>query len=87
MGLIRTLITVVILGTLVYCGATVKLGNRTFFGHVSRIWQSDEAQDLVHGVKETSAPMVEKLQRGIKAGIDEARKNESPDAGAARAPD
>ena len=81
--MIRTIITVVILGTLVYCGATVKLGNRTFFGHVSRIWKSEEAQDLVHGVKETSAPMVEKLQRGVKAGIDEARKNE-PDAGPAR---
>lgn len=91
LGLIRTLITLVILAVLVYCGATVKLGERTFFGHVSRIWSSEETRDLVDGVKETSEPVVDKVKRGVKAGYDEAtredkaggehRRKDKPDAG------
>lgn len=59
------------LGSLVYCGATVKLGTRTFFGHVSRIWSSDETQEMVDGVKESGDPVVEKIKRGVKAGYQE----------------
>lgn len=70
-GLLRNLLTLVLLAGLVYCGATVKLGERTFFGHVSRIWASEETQELVDGVKETSKPMVDKLKRGVEAGYDE----------------
>lgn len=70
-GLLRTLIVLAILGSLVYCGATVKLGERTFFGHVSRIWSSDETQELVDGVKETGEPVMDKVKRGVKAGYKE----------------
>lgn len=72
MGFIRSLIGLVILLTLVVCGATVKLGDRTFFGHVRRIWKSDETQEMVKGVKEKSGPVVDKVKRGVKAGVKEA---------------
>lgn len=75
--MIRSLITIVILGSLVYCGATVNLGERTFFGHVSRIWSSDETQDLVEGVKEKSEPVLDKLERGVKAGYDEMTRDDA----------
>jgi hypothetical protein len=74
-GLLRTLITIAFLSSLVYCGATVKLGNRTFFGHVSRIWSSDETQEMVNGVKESSDPVVDKIKRGVKAGYQEVSRD------------
>jgi len=74
-GLIRSIIIVAVLGAFVYCGATVKLGKRTFFGHVANIWRADETQDLVDGVKETGGPAVERVKRGVKAGVDEAQRD------------
>lgn len=71
LGLIRSLFTLIIIGSLVYCGATVELGERTFFGHVAQIWASDEAQELVDGVKEKSEPVLDKIERGVRAGYDE----------------
>ncbi len=73
--LLRTLITLACLAGLVYVGATVKLGSRTFFGHVSKIWESDETQELVEGVRDKSGPMVDKIKRGVKAGLEEAGKD------------
>jgi hypothetical protein len=78
-GLIRTLVTLAVLGTLAFCGATVELGDRTFFGHIARIWKSKETQDMVEGVKEKSGPAIEKVKRGVKAGLDEAHRGD--DAG------
>lgn len=75
----RTIISLVVIAALVYFGTTVKLGERTFFGHIVNIWSSDEAQDMVEGIKETSGPMVERVQRGVKAGLEEASR--SRDAG------
>ena len=66
--MIRFLFTLVIVGALVYVGATVKLGNRTFFGHVRAIWHTEEVQDLKEGVKETAGPAVDRVERGVKAG-------------------
>ncbi|MGE0547669.1 MAG: hypothetical protein AB7O24_00950 [Kofleriaceae bacterium] len=53
-----------------YCGATVKLGDHTFFGHVQRIWATDEAQDLKKGVEETAGPTLDKVKRGVRAGME-----------------
>ena len=72
MKLVRTLIFIGIVVGLAYAGATVKLGQRTFFGHIEQIWASDEARELVEGVKETSKPVVERIKRGVKAGGDAA---------------
>ena len=70
----------VVVLALVIAGATVKLGKRTFFGHVSAIWKTDEAQDMKEGIKEKAGPAAKKLERGVKAGYKEATKPEG-DAG------
>ena len=66
----RALIWLVIIGAFVFFGATVKLGNRTFFGHVRAIWHTEEAQELKDGVKEKAGPAASKLKRGIEAGYN-----------------
>ena len=68
--MIRLLVLLAFAGALAFCGATVKLGNRTFFGHVRAIWATDEAQDLKQGVKESAAPAAKKLKKGIEAGYN-----------------
>lgn len=60
-----------------YCGATVKLGKRTFFGHVRAIWHTEEVQDLEQGVKETAGPTVHRVERGIEAGYNEIKNGGS----------
>ncbi len=79
-GVIRFLLTLAIVGALIVVGATVKLGKRTFFGHVAAIWKTDEAQDMKEGIEETAGPAVKKLERGIKAGYREATRDDG-DAG------
>ncbi|RMH44998.1 MAG: hypothetical protein D6689_01035 [Deltaproteobacteria bacterium] len=73
MGVIRSLVTFVCLAALVYCGATVPLGKRTFFGHVRNIWAADETRELVEGVREVGGPALDKVKRGLRAGLDEVR--------------
>lgn len=82
MGLIRSLITLVLVLGFVYCGAAVPLGERTLFQHIARIWQTDETQELVHGVKESSEPVVERVKRGVQAGVEEAQREVDGGAGA-----
>ncbi len=67
--LLRNLVSLVVLAALVVCGATVKLGDRTFFEHVGRIWQSEETQEMVEGVKNKSGPVVDRVKRGVEAGV------------------
>lgn len=50
---------------LAYCGATVKLGKRTFFGHVRAIWATDEVQDLKNGVQEKAGPAARDLKNKV----------------------
>lgn len=77
--MIRWLVILAIAGVLAYCGATVPLGKRTFFGHVRAIWATDEVQDLKQGVKENAGPTVDRLKRGVEKGIEAAQEN--PDGG------
>lgn len=72
MGLLKTLAALALLCGFAYCGATVPLGERTFFGHVAQIWASEETQDLVNGVKEASDPMLDRIERGVEAGMEAA---------------
>jgi hypothetical protein len=60
---------------LVYCGTTVRLGDKTAFGHIRAIWKTDEAQDMKRGVEESAKPMVEKVKRGVEAGYREATRD------------
>lgn len=88
--MIRFVITLAIVGALAYLGATVKLGKRTFFGHVQAIWKTDEVQDLKKGVEEKAGPTVDKVKRGVKAGVNEFEKEDGSapanDAGVDAAP-
>jgi hypothetical protein len=65
---LKLLVALIIGGLLAYCGATVKLGNKTFFGHVRAIWHSEEVQELEQGVKEKAGPAAERVKRGVEAG-------------------
>ena len=59
-----------------WCGATVKLGKKTFFQHVGAVWHTKEAQDMKQGIEEKAAPVVNKIERGVKAGYDEATRDD-----------
>ncbi len=89
--MIRFFTMLVLVGMLAWCGATVQLGKRTFFGHISAIWNTEEAQDMKKGVEEKAGPVVkdmkegvkenagpaaEKLKRGVEAGYREATRDE-----------
>lgn len=82
----RSILWIVVIAAVLYIGVTVKLGERTFFGHVQNIWSSDETQDMVHGIKESSGPLVDRVQRGMKAGLEEARRTDAGGADAGVAP-
>lgn len=93
--MIRLVLLVLLALFVVWCGTSVKLGEYTCAGHVQRIWKSDEAQDLKEGVKEkatsestkemvndlkeTTGPAVERVKRGVKAGVQEATDGETAD--------
>jgi hypothetical protein len=66
----------VIAGVVIFLGSTVKLGKRTFFGHVSAIWHTPEAQDMKEGVVKEAGPLVDKVERGVKAGYREATSDD-----------
>ena len=68
--MIKLIVYLAIIGGLAYCGATVKLGDKTFFEHVRAIWHTEEVQDLKHGVEDKAGPTVDKLEKGAKAGYN-----------------
>ncbi len=74
--MIRLIIFLALAVGLAYVGATVKLGKRTFFGHIRAIWATEEVQDLKHGVEEKAGPAVDRVKRGVKAGIEAAENDE-----------
>jgi hypothetical protein len=82
--MIRRLVMLAMLGAFIYLGATVKLGKRTFFGHIANIWRADETQEMVEGVRQKGGPALDKVKRGVKAGWQEVRKGDegSADGGA-----
>lgn len=74
MGLIRSIVYLIVFVAVIYFGTTVELGQRTLFGHVRNIWSADETQEMVKEIKKSSGPVVERVQRGVNAGLDEARR-------------
>ena len=68
--MIKAILYLAIIIGLAYCGATVKLGNKTFFEHVRAIWHTEEVQDLKKGVEDKAGPTVDKLEKGAKAGYN-----------------
>ena len=75
--MIKLLIYLALAAGLVWCGSTVKLGKRTFFGHVQAIWKTEEMQELKEGVRETAGPTADKVKRGVEAGLAAATKEGS----------
>ena len=66
--MIRLLIWIALIVGFIFVGSTVKLGRRTFFGHVRAIWHTEEVQELKDGVKEKAGPAAQKVKRGVEAG-------------------
>ena len=63
--MIKLLVYLALAAGLAYCGATVKLGKRTFFGHVRAIWATEEVQDLKDGVKENIGPAAKTVKNKV----------------------
>jgi hypothetical protein len=82
-SLLKFLVFLTLIACFLWFGTHVKMGQFTLFGHLGRIWNTPEAQDLVKGVREGSGPTIDKMKRGVKAGVDEATKPEDIDAGVA----
>jgi hypothetical protein len=74
--LVKFAIGLTLVAVMVWFGACVPLGDHTLFGHMSRIWDADETQDLVEGTKKSAGPAVDRVKRGVKAGVREANKQE-----------
>lgn len=82
--MIKFLIYLALAIVIVWLAVTVPLGKRTLWGHMRAIWATSEVQDLKNGVEDKAAPAVEKVKRGVKAGVDEAERpgsGSSSDAG------
>lgn len=81
--MIRWLFILGICAVLAFCGATVPLGKRTFFGHVKAIWSSEQMSDLKDGVKKTAEPAMEKGKQFVKGGMDAVKNGSGSDGSAA----
>jgi hypothetical protein len=84
--MIRLLVFLAIAAGLTYCGATVPLGKRTFFGHVKAIWATEEARELKQGVQEKAGPAADRVKRGIEKGYEAASEDETGSGSGARKP-
>jgi hypothetical protein len=67
--MLRWLVILLLAAGLAYLGSTVKLGQRTFFGHVRAIWSTGEAQDMRKGLEDKAGPALDRVKRGVEAGI------------------
>jgi len=81
----KLLLTLAIIGALAFCGATVPLGSKTFFGHVKAIWASKEVGELKEGVKDKAEPAMKKGEKFVEGGIHAIEKDGSG-SGSAAAP-
>lgn len=62
MRLIRFLFSLVFLAAVVWFAVTVKLGNRTLYGHLRAIFATQAAKDLAEGAKDEAKKIAEKLK-------------------------
>ena len=78
--LIRGLVWTVLLVGITTCSLTVKLGDRTAVQHARRIWSTPETREMVRGVEQKAGPVLEKVKRGVAAGVREAAEGEAVSA-------
>lgn len=65
----RFLFYLAIAVVVVYAATTVPLGKRTLWGHIQAIWHTEQVQELKEGVKEKAGPAVDRIERGVRAGV------------------
>lgn len=70
--MIRLFLWLIIAIALTVCGATVKLGKRTFFGHIMAIWKTEEVQDFKKGVEDKAGPALDELGKRAKPALEKA---------------
>ena len=64
-GLVRFVISVVMLFAFVWFAVTVPLGKRTLWGHLHAIFATQEAQDLAEGTKEEAEKVARKVKQEL----------------------
>jgi hypothetical protein len=77
-SLIKLFFFVLLVVLFIWFGRTVQLGKHTLFGHISRIWQSEETRDLVEGAKTSAGPALDEAKRRLQAGIQAASVDAAP---------
>ena len=77
--MIRFLVTLAIVGALIWAAVTIPIGRRTLYGHIRNIWHSEQAEEMKQDVKQTAGPAVHRVERGIEAGY-KAMKNDAGDS-------
>lgn len=75
--MIKWLIILALAAGLAFLGSTVPLGKRTFFGHIRAIWQTEEVQDMKQGIENKASPAVDRVKRGVEAGLNAARSDDA----------
>lgn len=65
-GLVRFLISLVMLAAFVWFAVTVPLGKRTLWGHVHAIFATQEAKDLADGTKEEAEKVARKVKEELR---------------------
>jgi hypothetical protein len=88
--LLKILVSLICMGAFAWWGFTVRLGNRTLFGHIAAIGASKESKELVRGTKEKVADLKKRIvhheNQGLEvAGEASARPGAGPAAKAAPA--
>jgi len=83
--MLKFVLMLAVLAGVAWFGTTVKLGQRTLFGHLQAISGTKESQELVEGTKQSAKPLVDDVRRRIAGNPDpESRPvttELSPDAG------
>lgn len=64
-GLVRFVISVVMLFAFVWFAVSVPLGKRTLWGHVQAIFATQEAHDLAEGTKEEAEKVAKKVKQEL----------------------
>jgi hypothetical protein len=72
--MIKVMFMMAMFAAVAWFGSTVKLGERTLFGHLRAIGSTKESQELVDGTKQSAKPLVDDVRRRIAG-------EATPDAG------
>lgn len=65
-GLVRFLISCVMLLAFIWFAVTVPLGKRTLWGHVHAIFATQEAKDFADGTKEEAEKVARKVKEELR---------------------